>query len=300
MNITEIKDILATSFKKEVECRELEIRPSEIRNILLSLSGKVEDKGYLLIGVSRQNNAYKIVGILDQFNMKEIIDQAINVPDLDGVEYIIDTIDGKKICAICVQAFTKKETRTEEDHFSEKIFDDLLAACLKLQRNVTFSHTSEDQRNDFIRDILETSGYSSGYEVRDQTRQGKSATGKNSGEVDLLVYRKGRPISVIEALNLTSLDSAYLSKHIDKIFTYDTAGNRINYILSYVTITDFSGFWDKYINFVTNYKYPFPLKNIDTQVQDNYNYSDLRYLITSHNRNGYHTMLYHICVKMLQ
>ena len=199
-----------------------------------------------------------------------------------------------------LKAFTKKETRTEEDHFSEKIFDDLLAACLKLQRNVTFSHTSEDQRNDFIRDILETSGYSSGYEVRDQTRQGKSATGKNSGEVDLLVYRKGRPISVIEALNLTSLDSAYLSKHIDKIFTYDTAGNRINYILSYVTITDFSGFWDKYINFVTNYKYPFPLKNIDTQVQDNYNYSDLRYLITSHNQNGYHTMLYHICVKMLQ
>lgn len=124
MNITEIKNILATSFKKEVECRELEMRPLEIRNILLSLSGKVEEKGYLLIGVSRQDNAYKIVGILDRFNMKKIIDQAISVPDLDGVEYIIDTIDGKKICAICVQASTKKETRTEEDHFSKKIFDD--------------------------------------------------------------------------------------------------------------------------------------------------------------------------------
>lgn len=75
-----------------------------------------------------------------------------------------------------------------------------MAACLKLQRNVTFSHTSEDQRNDFIRDILETSGYSSGYEVRDQTRQGKSATGKNSGEVDLLVYRKEDPFQLSRRL----------------------------------------------------------------------------------------------------
>lgn len=300
MNLAEIKDILATGSKKEVECRALEIRSSEIRNILLDLSGKVEDKGYLLIGVSRQENAYKIVGILDGFNMNDIIEQAINVPDLEGTEYIIDKIDRKRICAICVQASIKKETKAEEDYLNENIFDDLMAACLKLQRNVTFSHTSEDQRNDFIRDILETSGCSSGYEVRDQTRQGKSAVGKNSGEVDLLIHRKGRPISIIEALNLTSLDRAYLSKHIDKIFTYDTAGNRINYILSYVTIADFSGFCDKYMKFITNYKYPFPLKDINTQVQDKYNYSDLRYLITSHNRNGYYTMLYHICVKMLQ
>ena len=62
------------------------------------------------------------------------------------------------------------------------VFRDLFNACIKLQKNTTFTNVSEDQRNDFIRDILETAGY----QIKDQTRQGKSASGKASGEIDIL------------------------------------------------------------------------------------------------------------------
>lgn len=178
----------------------------------------------------------------------------------------------------------------------ETVFEDLFNACIKLQKNVTFINVSEDQRNDFIRDILETSGY----QIKDQTRQGKSASGIASGEVDILLHDSGKPISIIEALNLDGLVKAYLNEHIDKIYKYDTLGNTFNFLISYVKVKDFGAFWDKYVEHIETYNYPYKLIDIDKSIRDEYDYADIRYIKTIHNRNGKKTTLDHICLKIME
>ncbi len=50
-------------------------------------------------------------------------------------------------------------------------------------------------------------------------------------------YEHGFPVTIIEALNLNSLNKAYLDKHIDKIYNYDTAGNKFNTIIEQIQKT---------------------------------------------------------------
>ena len=152
---------------------------------------------------------------------------------------------------------------------------------------------SEDERNDYISDILGAIGYT----VRDQTRRGSSLSGKGSGELDIFVSKDGLPFTVIEAMNLDSLNTSYLNIHLDKIFSYDTSGNKFNVCLSYVRMADFNSFWGKYSAYVANYSYPAPLLSSDTSIDDEYGYSELRIMKTNHNRAGRTVILYHICVR---
>ncbi len=55
-----------------------------------------------------------------------------------------------------------------------EILKQLLSACVKLQANAIYYNATEDQRNDYIRDILD----SAGYDVKDQTRRGLSPSGQ--------------------------------------------------------------------------------------------------------------------------
>jgi|GEM_PF-589784 len=176
------------------------------------------------------------------------------------------------------------------------VFDSLMDACIKIQRNPIYKNVIENKRNDFIRDILQTAGKNEGYDVHDQTRQGVSSCGKSSGELDFLVHDKGKPITIIEALNLKALRTSYIAEHIDKIYKYDTAGNVVNFILSYVTVKNFQKFWDRYIKFIGSYEYQYPLTAVDESIIRGYEYSDIKYIIAKHNRNGKETYLCHICI----
>ena len=50
------------------------------------------------------------------------------------------------------------------------------------------------------------------YDVIDQTRRGISSTEKCAGEVDILIEEDGSPVTIIEALNLDSLNTHYLDR----------------------------------------------------------------------------------------
>lgn len=175
----------------------------------------------------------------------------------------------------------------------ETLLLDLLAACIKLQSNFTYRIASENQRNDFIRDLLKMAKY----DVIDQTRRGVSPSGKSTGEVDILVEEEGFPITIIEALNLDSLNTSYLDMHIDKIYSYDTNGNMFNIILSYVSVVDFSKFCEKYFKHIQEHEYPYPLISADDRFKvEDFPYSDIRVMKTVHNRYDCETVLYHVCV----
>lgn len=174
----------------------------------------------------------------------------------------------------------------------EKLLNSIVFACIKLQANSVYKNCIEDVRNDYIRDFL----IAEKYQVRDQTRQGTSQKGKAAGEIDILVLENNRPYSLFEALNLTSLNTSYLDAHIEKIFKYDTLGYKYNYIVSYVSVKDFNAFWEKYLEHIKNYQYPYQLGSVKDNVNAKYCFSNLKVASITLIRNGVNTTLYHICV----
>jgi len=175
------------------------------------------------------------------------------------------------------------------------ILHDLLSACVKLQSNATYYTALEDQRNDYIRDLLKMAKY----DVVDQTRKGTSSAGKRAGEIDILIEEDELPVTVIEALNLDSLKTQYLDEHLDRIYKYDTAGNEFNIILLYVSAANFGAFCEKYFNHIKEYPHTYPLISAGDKVEvDDFPYSNIRVMKTLHNRNDHTTILYHVCVSI--
>lgn len=178
----------------------------------------------------------------------------------------------------------------KKDLSETNLLQDLLYCSTKLQANHKYKNSLEDEMNDYMRDLLDAMGY----DVRGQTRQGSSNTGKQAGEVDILVRIENFPYSIIEALKLSSIDKAYIAEHIDKIYKYDTHGHRCNFIISYVNIGNFRKFWESYLLFIKKYNYPHKLVSYSVP-QDN-QYAELKWAITELKRNDTVTKLYHIVI----
>ena len=177
--------------------------------------------------------------------------------------------------------------------------NELVSCCIALQGNyLVKSKGDENDRNTYLRDMLKQSGK---YIVHDQTLNGISPGGKTAGELDLKIcISKGRgeqPLSVVEALNLSSIQSDYLKKHIDKIYDYDTWGAKNNYLVIYANAKDFAQFCIKYQEFLRDFKFPIKVKNPVVE-RDIENYSEIRMYDSELERNGSATTITHIVVNM--
>jgi len=304
INIQEVKQLLCNENADNIICRELDFKPSNIAIFIAAIANNPIEHGYIIIGVSKNSKRYTINGISRSFKIDGVIHAALKQLSSEPIiEYHMCMLEGKNICVIYVKKSTENIFISNNSKLQGQIIDnslnnillrDLFLACIKLQKNFHYKNVTEDERNDYIRDLLETNGY----QVKDQTRQGTSNSGISSGEVDILIQKHGFPSAIIEALNLSSLDKNYLDTHIDKIYKYDTLGNGCNFIVSYVKVRDFGSFLDKYTNHIKQHKYPYELIGIDESIGEGYKYTDIRLLMTKHNRNGKDTILYHICVKI--
>lgn len=175
-----------------------------------------------------------------------------------------------------------------------RLNDDIIRSCLNMQSNrLYFGDFSEDDRNTFIGSMLEMSGYT----IKDQTRRSKSETGKSAGEIDILIQDIDRfPISIIEALNLSSVVKEYIITHINKIFTYDANGLSDNYVLVYANVKNFDTFYDRYRDFVKAHSFKYPLLRLveDTTLP----YSEMKKFTIVHNRNNKEVKMHHIVVNL--
>ncbi|MBW4084083.1 RNA-binding domain-containing protein [Paenibacillus sp. S150] len=298
IDIDEVLQLLQSPGSKNLICRKLEFRPQNLAMLIAALSNIPDEYGYIVIGASKSNDKYSINGVSAGFKIDEPIKRALSLlSEQPLIDFGSLNIDGKNIYVIKVKKNTSsiffKSTQNIESQ-PELFIRDLYLACIKLQARKLYVSATEDERNDFIADLLETNGY----RLKDQTRRGSSAAGKSSGEVDIFIEKNGMPFTIIEALNLESLNTKYLNTHLDKIYSYDTTGNVFNVCLSYVKVKDFGSFWDKYCVHVKNHEYPVMLISSDMNADKDYPCSEIRFMTTIHNRSGKTTCLYHICVKI--
>lgn len=157
---------------------------------------------------------------------------------------------------------TDKERFSTDLKSAEKIYEVLIEVGTKLCLNKTYNgNSSENSINDFVRDILS----SMEYEVKDQSRHGVSTNGLEAGEVDILLTKNGNEIAIYEGMKLNSVNTTYISTHIDKaIKNYNPLGTA-TYIIAYVDAINYNDFWERYFNYLSTYKYPLPIKTLITK-----------------------------------
>lgn len=130
----------------------------------------------------------------------------------------------------------------------DRLVQDICGACALLQAN-SFIGKVENGRNIYIRDILR----SKGYDIIDQTLRGKSATGKQSGELDFeIMDTNEKPYAIYEGLNLTTFAETgkkYWRDHLIKTLdNYNPMGIPLAFLVSYAKVgkAKFSEYWLKY------------------------------------------------------
>ena len=159
----------------------------------------------------------------------------------------------------CSQIPATDEERLNADiSAANAVLNDLVKISERLSTNATYKKgTPENSINDYFRDALLLMGYS---EVKDQTRHGISLSGKDAGEVDILISKDGKEIAVFEGLKLASVDSAYINTHLSKaIINYNALGTA-TFIVAYVSSYDSESFWNRYFEYLERYQYPLQIK----------------------------------------
>lgn len=176
---------------------------------------------------------------------------------------------------------------------------ELVACCSSLQGNYLERIIgTENDKNTYLRDLLKRN---KNYTIYDQTLNGSSYGGKAAGELDLkiCINRNGeeKPLAILEALNLDSIQSNYLKQHIDKIYNYDTWGAKRNYLVIYAQAPDFGDFCGRYQNFLENFEFPLEVVNSLEERELEF-YSEIRLYDTLLIRNGKETTITHVIINM--
>lgn len=193
-------------------------------------------------------------------------------------------------------ASMKRMLSKEHSRMNYRELQEAIVECgAKIQGDtLQISAGKENDRNTYFRNMLSASKK---FIVCDQTLNGRSANQKAAGELDLLIKDvKQRPMAVIEALTLSSVNKKYLSEHIDKLFLYDTWGLFYNYILVYVENRNFAGFRERYKDYISQHQYQQPVEY--QGIEEKEANAEMAIFAVSILRNGQRGVITHILIHL--
>ncbi|MDO5968279.1 COR domain-containing protein [Flavivirga aquimarina] len=179
---------------------------------------------------------------------------------------------------------------------------DFIDAFSQLQtRHITLQKMNEDERNTYLNTLLKPYLIKRGFISQEQSRRGKSETGKGIGELDILIEEiEGTPITIFEGFNLNSLATSIIKKHLKKaILNYDPNGLKEKYIGIYCEAKNFNNLADKYFKYIKEFDMP-GITIIDSEDLSKVYVKapEIKVFRTSYNRNKEKLVLYHILVNL--
>lgn len=242
-----------------------------------------------------------IVGklILDLLDHREII--IMRKISVDG-EYVDKwTMYVTQIKSVCekmcsgTSMFSSNEERLTANIIeAQNVLQDIISAAELVCNNRSYNEdTLENPINDYIRDLLKMKGYD---EIHDQTRHGDSTNGNDAGEVDILLCKNGKEVSIFEGLILDSVDKNIIKKHIDKaIVNYNTLGTA-TYIVAYVGAVNYAAFWKRYFEYLEQYEFILEIKKkLSNNVYPN---AAIRVADMIVSKSGYDFPVYFVTINM--
>ncbi len=175
----------------------------------------------------------------------------------------------------------------------KEILNSLVRAAHQLYGLSKTLKSDEDSRTGFISLLLNTQGF----DAKDQTRWGHSASGKSMGVVDIKINATDhREEAIIEALNLKTPDRNVFSHHLNKLQRHAPNISR-NFILIYAETKNFTGLWEKYLDFIS--KFDFKYERLAKPDEQDSGYAGIKLAQTKHSTQGKETSIYHIFVNMV-
>ena len=163
---------------------------------------------------------------------------------------------------------TNEERLNADILAANSVLSDLIKIGERVCSNATYrNNSSENSINDFFRDTLSLMGYT---EVKDQTRHGVSISGKDAGEVDILIAKDGKEIAIFEGLKLDSVHTEYIDQHINKAINNYNALGTATFIVAYVSVRNFEPFWERYTAHIQSHTFPLQIRrNLNVKTSPN-------------------------------
>ena len=176
------------------------------------------------------------------------------------------------------------------------MLQNIIAALARLQGNHKVVNKQEYSRNRSVAALIDNGSYIS----KDQTRWGQSESGLSSGELDIKIENFNRlTIGIFEGFNLSYLDKTTISRHLKKIFNYDANGLKEDYIVIYVDSSSFVELWSKYLNYLKDIDFNYPLVSEVKDLSELYSPgSEMKICLSQHERNSEKCRLFHIFLNM--
>lgn len=206
-------------------------------------SGKI-----LLAPVSNSTDDIKDIVVCAVANAATTFDKHIVVLDNNSYSGYVDELVRQRVNLLNLNSISliSKEDRVQRPLNFIKFDSDLSWVLQRLGRRSAKGY-GEDDFNDFIRDML----LAKNYEVKDQTREGESQSGKKAGELDLVIEDRGELFAIIEALILNSLDQANILKHYSKLIdNYNPIHVKRLFLIAYYTGAKFDAWCERYIEYL--------------------------------------------------
>lgn len=192
------------------------------------------------------------------------------------------------------------QKQCNSDFLQTNLTDNLLKIVGQLQSD---SYNTIDRDENGLTSLIRNSLDNMNYGVRDQSEYGKSASGKSTGNPDLLVYTSNyaKPIAVVEALKMKPRTSIkYFADHVLKTLeNYNPVGLRSMYVIVYSYVPKFDNLWLKILDCLNNLSLPDSYTFLNGQVM---NYPTLgtsqKAVQIELNRDGETVRLFVIAAKM--
>ena len=193
-----------------------------------------------------------------------------------------------------VMPLSNEERLNADIKGANEVLHDLIWIGERVCANVSYNAlSSENTINDYFRDMLLSKGYD---ETKNQTRHGISVSGKDAGEVDILLTKGGNEIAIFEGLKLSSVNKDYIDEHIEKAVDNYNALGTATFIVSYVSTTNFQGFWERFIEHIKCYLYRMEIKKLLQELV--YPNAATRVATAILSRDGFDFPVYYIVFKI--
>lgn len=255
---------------------------------------KREDGKVLLTKCEPNGDVHELVFNLIQ-QAATTFDRDIVTSDNEAYRPYIEELKRQRISLFNLQNLSPSSIKNilKKNFSFDELSKDVAWALHRLARTNT-KDLSEDEINDQLRNML----LCMKYQVKDQTREGRSATGKGAGELDFVIEDGEDLFSIIEAMKLNSVKSDYINDHYKKLLTsYNPLQITKTILVTYYTGSRFDDWWENYTKHISNLD--INLFNFDGKAQvtatsiENTLYPSLKKLVQHFEINGRH----HACVQ---
>lgn len=241
-----------------------------------------------------------------KLNPEASLEKVLQQKDKVYEEEIKDKLLGEEIKDLEWHSSLKLFLKKEENFLkSIKLFDNYTSLTSKIINSISILQGlnkaikgDEVSRSIVLTHILHSQLRN--WRCTDESKWGKSETGKSLGELDITIEDEtGSKKSIIECFQLNKgMNRKSIETHFQKIFTYDAGGLQNNYLITFSEYEHLDKLWNSYLDQVKSVDFPFKTLGYHQIPNQEIGSAGIKIIKQIYIRSGCELNLYHIMVDL--